>query len=341
MALAFAAFIAGALVSLGTSWILVTRLERVGQRFGFSEALLGIVAALAADAPEITASISALSHHQRAIGTGVVIGSNVFNLAALLGLGAVVSGFIALHRRVVVLGGFVAMWIALCCLVTITGLISALVGLVLASVVLTCYVIVLGLNRNVLGRLPMPRVLTSWISSAVTEEEMELETAIRPSRGRPIDATVAVGALVVVVLSSLAMEWGASKLGHHFHVADAVTGGIVLAAVTSLPNAVAAVHLASSGRGAAAFSTALTSNNLNVVAGLLIPGAVIGLASPSFAGNLTATVYLVVTALVLVLAFANSGLNRRSGVDHHLRLRRFRLVAPGCHLSAPRPKRTG
>ncbi len=109
------------------------------------------------------------------------------------------------------------------------------------------------------------------------------------------------------------MEWGASKVGHHFHVADAVTGGIVLAAVTSLPNAVAAVHLASSGRGAAAFSTALTSNNLNVVAGLLIPGAAIGLASPSFAGNLTAVVYLVVTALVLVLAFAESGLNRRSG----------------------------
>ena len=313
MALAFTAFIAGAIVSLATSWILVTRLERVGQRFGFSEALLGIVAALAADAPEITAAISAVSRHQRALGAGVVIGSNVFNLAALLGLGAVVSGLIALHRRVVVLGGFVAVWIAVCCLATVTGLISALVGLILASVVFTCYVIVLGLNRNALGRLPWPRSLTSWISSAVTEEEMELETAIRPSRGRPIDAIVAVGALVVVVFSSLAMEWGASKVGHHFHVADAVTGGIVLAAVTSLPNAVAAVHLASSGRGAAAFSTALTSNNLNVVAGLLIPGATIGLASPSFAGNLTAVVYLVVTALVLVLAFAESGLNRRSG----------------------------
>ncbi|MGC2168065.1 MAG: hypothetical protein WA580_03080 [Acidimicrobiales bacterium] len=313
VALAFTAFIAGALVSLATSWILVTRLERVGQRFGLSEALLGVVAALAADAPEITAAISALSRHQRALGTGVVIGSNVFNLAALLGLGAVVSGFIALHRRVVVLGGFVAIWTAICCVATVTGLIAAPVGLALTSVVLMCYLMVLGLNRSALRRLPAPRLLISWISSAVTEEELELETAIRPARGRLIDAIVAVGALVIVVLSSIAMEWGASKLGHHFHVAEAVTGGIVLAAVTSLPNAVAAVHLASSGRGAAAFSTALTSNNLNVIAGLLIPGAVIGLASPSVAGNLTAVAYLVVTALVLVPAYANSGLNRRSG----------------------------
>ena len=117
----------------------------------------------------------------------------------------------------------------------------------------------------------------------------------------------------MVVLSSVAMERGASELGHHFHIADAVIGGIVLAAVTSLPNAIAAVHLASMGRGAAAFSTALTSNNLNVVAGLLIPGVVIGLASPSVAGNLSALTYLVLTALVLVLAFAQGGLNRRSG----------------------------
>ena len=185
MALAFAAFIVGALVSLATSWILVTRLERVGERFGLSEALLGIVAALAADAPEITSSISALSQDQRAIGAGVVIGSNVFNLAALLGLGAVVSGFVALHRRVVVLGGFVAMWIAACCILATTGLISVPVGLVLATLVLVCYFVVLGLHRNALRRLPLPRVFTSWISSAVDEEELELEAAIRPSRGRP------------------------------------------------------------------------------------------------------------------------------------------------------------
>ena len=112
MVFASGAFLLGAIVSLCTSWVLVTRLERVAERFGLSEALLGVVAALAADAPEITSSVSALTQHQYAIGAGVVIGSNVFNLAALLGLGAVVSGFIPLHRRVVVLGGVVAMWVA-------------------------------------------------------------------------------------------------------------------------------------------------------------------------------------------------------------------------------------
>jgi Sodium/calcium exchanger protein len=67
---AVAAFLAGAVVSLATSWLLVSRLERVGERLGLSEALLGIVAALAADAPEITAAVSALAGHQQRVGAG-------------------------------------------------------------------------------------------------------------------------------------------------------------------------------------------------------------------------------------------------------------------------------
>ena len=50
----------------------------------------------------------------------------------------------------------------------------------------------------------------------------------------------------------------------------------MLAAVTSLPNAVAAVYLASRGRGAAMLSTTLNSNALNVAAGLLLPATITG-----------------------------------------------------------------
>src|SRR5215472_2664512 len=130
--LAVAAFTIGAAVSLVTSWLLVSRLERIGERLSFSEALLGIVAALAADAPEITAAISALTSHQQRIGAGVVLGSNVFNLAALLGLGAVVAGRINLHRKVVALSGIIAFCVALVSLLGVSGAVSPLAGLVIA-----------------------------------------------------------------------------------------------------------------------------------------------------------------------------------------------------------------
>ncbi len=303
-------FSVAAAVSLLTSWLLVSRLERIGERLGLSEALLGVVAALAADAPEITAAITALTSHQQRIGAGVVLGSNVFNLAVLLGLGAVVAGRIGLHRRVVVLGGTVAMWVALVCVLVVAGALPALAGLILATAVLALYLVILGTG----GRgLRLPPAWRAWLQSAVAEEETELEEAIRPRRGRWPDVGVATAALAVVVSASIVMERVAASLGRSAGIPEIITGGLVLAAVTSLPNAVAAVYLAGRGRGAATLSTALNSNTLNVVAGLLLPGAVLGLGAASGQAMLVTAWYAGLTLAVLALAWRYRGLGRRSG----------------------------
>jgi cation:H+ antiporter len=307
------AFVLGAVVSLATSWVLVSRLERVGERLGLSEALLGMVAALAADAPEITASVTALAHHQRAVGAGVTIGSNVFNLAALLGLGAVVAGRIGLHRKVVVLSGSIAVVISLICLLAVAGVVTAAAGLGLVLVVLVPYLVVLGLPHATIDRLGQEHRWALWLRVAIAEEETELEMAIRPRPGRPADVLMVGGALVVVVVASVAMERGATSLGDHFGVAAVVVGALVLAAVTSLPNAVAAVYLARRGRGAAALSTALNSNAINVTAGLLIPSAFVGLSHPTGSGLLVAGWYAGLTAVTVLLAYASRGLGRRAG----------------------------
>jgi len=301
-------------VSLATSWLLVSRLERVGERLGLSEALLGMVAALAADAPEITSAVSALAGGQQRVGAGVVLGSNVFNLAALLGLGAVVAGRIGLHRKVVALGGTVAMWVAVVCLAVVAGGLPVFAGLVLAVAVLALYVLLLGTEGRNLGWLGLPRRWAQWLRSAVSEEEAELEEAIRPGRGRWPDAVIAAAALVVVIVASVAMERAASALGQRYGVPQIVTGGLVLAAVTSLPNAVAAVYLAARGRGAATLSTALNSNTLNVVAGLLLPGALIGLGEASAQAGLVTAWYVALTLAVLALAWRYRGLGRGAGL---------------------------
>jgi Ca2+/Na+ antiporter len=70
----------------------------------------------------------------------VVIGSNVFNLAALLGLAAMVAGRIDFHRRVVLLGGVPGVWVAAVTLVTVMVL-APVAGLVLTAVVFAPYVL--------------------------------------------------------------------------------------------------------------------------------------------------------------------------------------------------------
>ena len=109
------------------------------------------------------------------------------------------------------------------------------------------------------------------------------------------------------------MERSATTVGLHYSVPGISVGGIVLAAVTSLPNAVAAVYLSARGRGAATLSTALNSNSLNVIAGLLIPAVVLGLSKPSGASSFVGASYLGLTVLVLVLAYAQRGLRRGAG----------------------------
>jgi cation:H+ antiporter len=314
-------FLLSAAASLAASWLLVSRLEALAGRAGLSEGMLGLVAALAADAPEITAAVSALAHHQTHVGAGVTLGSNVFNLAALLGLGAAVAGRIALHRKVIVLSGVVALWVAAVSVLVVTGLLAPAAGIGVVAVVFVPYVLVLAAEGWPDRLVPRPLAgLTRWLATAVAQEEAELEPALPESTLHPrpgggwADGAVAGAALTAVVLASTVMELTATTLGARLAVPDIVTGAIVLAAVTSLPNAVAAGYLANRGRGTAVLSTALNSNALNVIAGFLIPAAIIGLGPPSGPTTLVTAWYAGLTAAVLVAAYRGSGLRRGAGL---------------------------
>jgi Ca2+/Na+ antiporter len=306
------AFLGAAGVALGASWLLVWRLERLGERLGLSEALLGLVAALAADAPEITAAATALLHHQSNVGAGVVLGSCPFNLAALLGLGAVVAVRIGLHRRVVVFGGVVAFGLTVVALLTVRADLTPGAGLAVSLIVLTAYILALGTGLKG-RRLPLPGRAGYWLQAAATEEEREMEEGVLPPSGTWVDAVIAAVALVVVVVASVVMEHAAVSLGRAWSVPDIVVGAVWLGAITSLPNAVAALYLVRKGRGAATFSTALNSNNLNVIAGLLIPATVLGLGEPSGESVLVAWWCVGLTALTLLLAYHDRGFTRATG----------------------------
>jgi len=147
----------------------------------------------------------------------------------------------------------------------------------------------------------------------VTEEESEITPAIPAGRGTGRDAWAAAAALLVVLVASTVMERSAATLGTRLSVPPVITGAIVLAAVTSLPNAVAAVYLARRGQAAATLSEALNSNTLNVLAGLLIPSVIVPPAG--FAGTLaTAIWYAAMTLGAMAIALAGRGISRRSGL---------------------------
>ncbi len=305
--------VAATAVSLAASAVLVARLERICAWLGLSAALLGLAAALAADAPEITSAVTALARGQQQVGTGVILGSNVFNLAALIGLGAVTAGGIALHRRSVLLEGGVAVWIAAVTLAAVTGAVTPVLALTLALAALVPYVYISAAHPSARARVPAPAWLRSWLAGALSEEEQEISGLVPDRPGGRRDLGAAALALTAVVAASAVMEQAATTLGTRLAVPDVITGAIVLAAVTSLPNTVAAIYLARRGRAAATLSEAMNSNTLNIVAGLLIPAVVIG-GSGLGTGLRAAVWYAALTLGVVALALAGRGVTRRTGL---------------------------
>ena len=308
-------------LSLVASSVLIVRLERLGGHFGVTEASLGLIAALAADTPEITAAVTALSRGQHDVGIGVVLGSNVFNLAALLGLSAVVAGRITFHRSVVLVEGAVGVWLALVCLVVVLGPVPPALGLAAALVVFVPYTVLTTMHPARRAQLPIPRPVRALLLAGVADAELDVAAAehdvaqisddqVHPRR----DAVQAAIAVLVVVFASVRMVTGMTDLGARWGLSSAVVGAVILAAMTSLPNAVAAVYLARRGRGAATLSEAMNSNTINSVVGFLLPATLIGLGTVSAASRSVAGWYVALTLATLATAYLLRGVTRLAGL---------------------------
>ncbi len=76
---------------LGARWLVNGAVE-VAESLGLSSVVIGLtVVAIGTSLPEIAASVQATLHGERDIAVGNVVGSNIFNVLAVLGLGALVS----------------------------------------------------------------------------------------------------------------------------------------------------------------------------------------------------------------------------------------------------------
>src|ERR1700746_1583493 len=139
-AAAIPVFVASIALMLAAAAVFAQRLAHVGLRLGLPEALLGLLTALAADAPEISSAISALVQHQHAVAVGVVVGSNAFHLAALLGRSAIVAARGRARHETLELEGFVGLWLLAVLLAVVAGWVGATVGAVLVAVVVVPYV---------------------------------------------------------------------------------------------------------------------------------------------------------------------------------------------------------
>ncbi len=119
--------------------------------------------------------------------------------------------------------------------------------------------------------------------------------------------------MALIVGASIGAVHSAVTHSTRWGVSEAIVGILILAALTSMPNVMAAVQLVNDGRGAAVISESLNSNTLNVLVGICLPALLFGFAAPS-PQIIFATIWLVGMKLfALIAASHRHGLHRISG----------------------------
>lgn len=303
---AAAMFAASLLMATISSAVLSHRLDQVGTWLGLSEGLLGLITALGADSPEIASAVTALTGGQHDLGTSVIIGSNLFNLAALLGLTAIVAGPLRCRRKTLLLNAGVSLAVtAIVAAELVTGMDPILAGCGLALVMVP-YVVVCAIRPSRLKGLPGPSSIGGWLHEAVSDTEIDAGDETRPHPPSWADKLAIPSLVAVVVASSVFLVRAASAIGTGLGVPDIVLGALVLASLTGIPNVVAALRLGAQGRGEAVVSETFNSNSLNLLVGAYLPTLFLAVRPASPATLLTLGCLLGLT-LAATLLFAIRG----------------------------------
>jgi len=308
-----AIFVADLIVMFWASKRLATALERIGTRLRFSDGLLGIVTALGADAPEICSAFAALFFGRHEVGIGVVIGSNIFNLAGLLGLSALVAGRVTIGRQGLWFNGGTSLLVSVVVLALLLQWISVWFSLLLLTLVLVPYVALTAMHPPQIVKLRLPTAMKRFFSVAVGHSHNDAWKRLNIPHASWKDVLWAIVSLLLIVLSSFSAVDTAVSLGSRWGISEAVLGMLILAALTSMPNVIAAIYLARDGRGAAVVSESLNSNTLNILVGICLPALLIGFQQPTTAIIYAAIWLLCLKVISLLVASHRNGLHRVGG----------------------------
>ena len=275
--------------------------------------LIGLLTALAADGPEISSALAALAKGAHEAGVGVIVGSNIFNLAAMLGLSALLAGSVRVRRATLIFEGGVGLAVTAIAVLLLLGGLSAILALILLACVLVPYLALAIGGVGLASRLRVPWVLDRAIEGAVdgSDDRRGLHAGVHFATHRQL-SLMALD-VVLIVLGSVGMVQAALSLGSRWGIGLALVGALVLGPLTSLPNALTGVRLGLAKRGAALVTEALNSNTINLVAGVAIPALFVTLTASSTKDRLNLALLAAITAATVALLGARQGMRRLGG----------------------------
>ncbi|WP_421865644.1 calcium/sodium antiporter [Marinobacter adhaerens] len=282
MLMAIGAIIAGLILLVWSADKFVEGSATTASHFGMPPLLIGmVVVGFGTSAPEMAVSALAASQGNPGLALGNAYGSNITNIALILGITALLAP-IAVHSQV--------MRKELPILILVTafagwqlwdGDLSRMdaIGLMLAFVVLIGWSIYQGLRQP----------------DDALAQEMTEEVNAMPVRKAILWLVVG---LLLLIISSRILVWGAVDLATTFGISDLVIGLTIVAVGTSLPELASSIIAARKGEHDLALGNILGSNLFNTLAVVGIAGLI---APMPVAPEVLTRDFPVMAALTLVL----------------------------------------
>ena len=285
MILAALAVIAGLALLVWSADRFVEGAAATAQYFGMSPLLIGmVIVGFGTSAPEMVVSVLAAVQVNPGIALGNAYGSNITNIALILGITALISPIAVqpqiIRRELPILMAVTAL--------AIWQLRDGMLSLADGVVLLVTLVALMGWTtlRGMKGRDNIARDIADEL--AQPESKMSLRRAL---------FWLVLG-LVLLILSSRLLVWGAVDIAQALGVSDLIIGLTVVAIGTSLPELASSVMAARKGEHDIAVGNIIGSNLFNTL-------AVVGLAATIHPMSVAAEVLhrdaLVMAALTILL----------------------------------------
>ncbi len=298
---AIAALIAGLIILVWSADRFVLGAAATARIMGISPLVIGLtIVSLGTSAPEMFVSTMAALDGSGGLAVGNAIGSNIANIALVLGVTALVAA-IPLQKKLI------KKEIPLLLLVTIIA------GLVLADLKLDLFDAVILIVALVVA-IYLLFQQTSDSGEAIIDEDEQAEIDAMPTKNAIFWLVAGLAALMI---SSKMLVWGATSIAQAFGISDLVIGLTIVAIGTSLPELAASVASALKGHHDIAIGNIIGSNIFNLLAVLPIPGLIAPLVIDSvvierdYMTMLGLTIGLIA---IIALSFRRGSIPRFTGV---------------------------
>ncbi len=266
-------------------------------RLGITPLAVGLtVVAFGTSSPELVVSLSTALEGRGDLAVGNVVGSNIFNVALILGVAALVRPAAANAQVVRVDVPIVIASSALLVALLADGRLGPLEGTVL------------------LAGAGAYTAYTLWAARREAPEVQAEADAALPTADGPLwrDVLFVAGGLVLLVAGARMLVTGAVSIAEAAGMSEAVIGLTILAAGTSLPELATSLVAALRGQSDIAIGNVVGSNIFNVL-GILGVTALVRPLAPGGIGPVDLGVMLVLAVALLPLLRTGFRLDRLEG----------------------------